>query len=304
MIVEEKFDKFTVYKDTEKHQFCYVTIREDSFYDDFASYLLDFSMIKKHATINLGIDDELSIDDYNEIYGRLISFVDFEKIYSVAGLDQSIISVLDDELIKDSADFRKDKWGRIGEYIFNVILDSYFKLDCIIRKFALNTSPNISVYGIDTLHCSLREHIFYFGESKMVGSLDNGITLICKSLEEYEAQISKEYYTIKNNNINKNEEFIEAFNSSLKRCLSFTDLIRVASLTTIGVPIFIAHGGKLDTKYIFEKMSTIPQKNLFGLETKYFFISVPIISKSKFRDAFIKVIRDKIEECRECLEKL
>lgn len=304
MIVEEKFDKFTVYKDTEKHQFCYVTIREDSFYDDFASYLLDFSMIKKHATINLGIDDELSIDDYNEIYGRLISFVDFEKIYSVAGLDQSIISVLDDELIKDSADFRKDKWGRIGEYIFNVILDSYFKLDCIIRKFALNTSPNISVYGIDTLHCSLREHIFYFGESKMVGSLDNGITLICKSLEEYEAQISKEYYTIKNNNINKNEEFVEVFNSSLKRCLSFTDLIRVASLTTIGVPIFIAHGGKFDTKYVFEKMSTIPQKNLFGLETKYFLISIPIISKSKFRDAFIKVIRDKIEECRECLEKL
>lgn len=304
MIVEEKFDKFTVYKDTEKHQFCYLTIREDSFYDDFASYLLDFSMIKKHATINLGIDDELSIDDYNEIYGRLISFVDFEKIYSVAGLDQSIISVLDDELIKDSADFRKDKWGRIGEYIFNVILDSYFKLDCIIRKFALNTSPNMSVYGIDTLHCSLREHIFYFGESKMVGSLDNGITLICKSLEEYEAQISKEYYTIKNNNINKNEEFVEVFNSSLKRCLSFTDLIRVASLTTIGVPIFIAHGGKFDTKYVFEKMSTIPQKNLFGLETKYFLISVPIINKSKFREAFIKVIRDKIEECRECLEKL
>ena len=84
-------------------------------------------MIKKHATINLGIDDELSIEDYNEIYGRLISFVDFEKIYNVAGLDQSIIDVLDSELIKESSDLRKDKWGRIGEYIFNVILDSYFK---------------------------------------------------------------------------------------------------------------------------------------------------------------------------------
>ena len=45
MIIEEKFDRFTVYKDTEKHQFCYVTIKEDSFYNDFASYLLDFSMI-------------------------------------------------------------------------------------------------------------------------------------------------------------------------------------------------------------------------------------------------------------------
>ena len=43
MITEEKFDKFTVYKDTEKHQFCYVTIKEDSFYNDFASYLLEFS---------------------------------------------------------------------------------------------------------------------------------------------------------------------------------------------------------------------------------------------------------------------
>ena len=304
MILAEKFDRFTVYKDTEKHQFCYVSIAEDSFYEEFASYLLDFSMIKKHATINLGIDDELSIDDYNEIYGRLISFVDFEKIYNVACLDQSIIDVLDSELIKESSDLRKDKWGRIGEYIFNVILDSYFKLDCIIRKFALNTSPNMSVYGIDALHCSLSEHTFYFGESKMVGSLDSGIKLICMSLEEYEAQISKEYYTIKNNNINKNEEFVKVFDSSLKKCLSFTDLIRVASLTTIGVPIFIAHGGKYDTKEVFEKLDAIPKKSLFGLETKYFLISVPIISKVRFREAFVKVIRDKIEECRECLEKL
>lgn len=304
MIIEEKFDRFTVYKDTEKHQFCYISIGEDSFYDDFASYLLDFSMIKKHAAINLGIDDELSIDDYNEIYGRLISFVDFEKIYSVAGLDPSIIDVLDSELIKESADLRKDKWGRIGEYIFNVILDSYFKLDCIIRKFALNTSPNMSVYGIDTLHCSLSEHTFYFGESKMVGSIDSGIKLICKSLEEYEAQISKEYYTIKNNNINKNEEFVKVFDSSLKKCLSFTDLIKVASLTTIGVPIFIAHGGKYDIKDVFKKMDTIPQNSLLGLDTKYFLISVPIISKTEFREAFVKTIREKIEECRACLEKL
>ena len=97
---------------------------------------------------------------------------------------------------------------------------------------------------------------------------------------------------------------MEVFDSSLKRCLSFTDLIRIASLTTIGVPIFIAHGGKYDTKDVFEKLNTIPQKNLFGLETKYFLISLPIISKAKFRETFIKVIRDKIEECRRCLEKL
>lgn len=304
MIIKESFDKFTVYKNDEKHQFCYITINEASFYDDFASYLLDFSMIKKHATINLGIEEELSIDDYNEIYGRLISFVDFEKIYSVAGLDQAIIDVLDAELIKDTENFRKDKWGRIGEYIFNVILDSYFNLDCIIRKFALNTSPNMSVYGIDTLHCSLSNRTFYFGESKMVGGIDSGIKLICKSLENYEAQIAKEYFTIKNNNINKSEEFLEIFNSSLKRCLTFTDLISLASLTTIAVPVFIAHGGNYDTTKIFEKLKAIPQKKLFGLETKYYLISVPIIDKDKFRESFVRAIRTKIEECKECLAKL
>lgn len=304
MIIEECFDKFTVYKNDEKHQFCYITLNEDSFYNDFASYLLDFSMIKKHATINLGIEEELSIDDYNEIYCRLISFVDYEKIYSVAGFDQAIVDVLDTELIKDTEDFRKDKWGRIGEYIFNVILDSYFSLDCIIRKFALNTSPNMSVYGIDTLHCSLSNRTFYFGESKMVGNIDSGIKLICKSLEDYEAQIAKEYFTIKNNNINKSTEFLEIFNSSLKRCLSFEDLIELASLTTIAIPVFIAHGGNYDTTKIFKKLEDIPQKKLFGLETKYYLISVPIINKDNFREAFVRVIRTKIEECKECLAKL
>ena len=57
-------------------------------------------------------------------------------------------------------------------------------------------------------------------------------------------------------------------------------------------------------KDVFEKMDTIPQKSLFGLDTKYFLISVPIISKTKFREAFVKIIREKIEECRACLEKL
>lgn len=123
-------------------------------------------MIKKHATINLDVDEELSLEDYNEIYNRLINFVDFEKIINVAELEQPIIDILDDELEKDSQDIRKDKWGRIGEYVFNIILDTYFNLDCIIRKFALSTSRNMPVYGIDTLHCSLKDKIIFFGRIK------------------------------------------------------------------------------------------------------------------------------------------
>ena len=138
----------------------------------------------------------------------------------------------------------------------------------------------------------------------MVESIDNGINLIIRSLENYEAQISSEFYTIKNNNFSKNEEFMKLFEESLYRCLNFSELISRIDIKTIGIPIFISHGGDYDLNTIFNKMKRIPQTALFGLDTKYFFISVPILDKAKFRDAFINVINDKIEECKKCIRTL
>lgn len=302
MIKKEAFKNFTVYSEDDSYQFCYITINENCFFEDFASYILDFDMIKKHATVNLGINTELTIRDYNEILNRLQSFVDFEKIYNTADFDDAIVTILDQEYIEENSDLRRDKWGRIGEYIFNILLDSFFNLDCIIRKFALNTSRNMPVYGIDTVHCSLEKRIFYFGESKMVDSVDNGINLIIKSLENYEAQISSEFYTIKNNNFTKNNEFMQLFEESLYRCLNFSELISCIGIKTIGIPIFVSHGGDYDVNTIFKKMKKIPTKQLFNLETKYFFVSVPILDKARFRDAFINITNEKIEECKKCIK--
>lgn len=303
MITTQDFEKFIVYSEDEAYQFCYITIKEQSFYEDFASYILDFNMIKKHAAINLDITTELTLRDYNEILNRLISFVDYEKIYDIAQFDDSIIQILDEEYLKDGADLRKDKWSRIGEYIFNIILDSFFNLDCVVRKFALNTSRNMPVYGIDTVHCSLKNRIFYFGESKMVDSIDNGINLIKKSLENYEAQISNEYYTIKNNNFTRSTEFLKLFDECLLRCLKFTELIEYIGLSSIGIPVFVSHGGTYDVETVFKKMRNIPNKPLFNLETKYFLISVPILDKNRFRDSFINVVKEKIKECEKCIKK-
>ncbi len=302
MITQDTFDKFTVFRDTEAYQFIFITIDADSFYEDFSKYILDFQMIKKHANINLGIGEELSLQDYNNIYERLLSFIDFERIYDIASLDPAIIEILDNELIKDS-DLRKDKWGRIGEYVFNIILDSYFNLDCIIRKFTLNTSRNMSVYGIDTVHCSLKDKVLYFGESKMVDTIDNGISLIKKSLVSYEAQISKEYYTIKNNSFSRSTAFLDVFGDDLNHCLNFTSLIERTGINRIGIPIFISHGGKYNTEEVFAKMKTIEQVKLFGLDTIYYLISVPVLSKDNLRNAFVAEIREKIRECEQCITK-
>ena len=303
MIKTEDFKNFTVYHEDDSYQFCYITIKDESFFTDFASYILDFDMIKKHAAINLDVNIELTLRDYNEILNRLISFADFEKIYNTADFDDAVIEILNQEYIHEESDLRKDKWGRIGEYIFNILLDSFFNLDCIIRKFALNTSRNMPVYGIDTVHCSLEDKTFYFGESKMVDSIDNGINLIIKSLESYEAQISAEYYTIKNNNFTRSDKFMSLFEESLNRCLTFGELISYASINTIGIPIFISHGGTYDTTNILNKMKKIPSKKIFDLDTKYFFISVPVLNKEKFRTSFLEVLNKKIEECKTCIRE-
>ena len=200
MIQEDKFDRYTVYRDEDNYNFVYIQINEDgfnNFYDSFVNYILDFDKLKTYTQVNIPIEKELDLQDYNNIYTSLINFVDYERILKCEAVDESLKKILDEEYINNAnEDLRTDKWGRIGEYIFNILLDSYFEFDCIVRKFALNTSHNMPVYGIDTLHYSHKNSTFYFGESKMVNSLDNGIALIKRSLETYESHISQEYLTV------------------------------------------------------------------------------------------------------------
>ena len=167
MITCSRFQDFDVYSEYTEKQFRYIHITQPDFYGKLCEYLLSPEIINAHTTFNIDVETELSIENYREIYDRLIQFIDFEKVINVNDLlDPSLKAILDAELINFSTDLRKDKWGRVGEYIFNIILDTYFNLDCVIRKFALNTSPNMPVYGIDTVHCSLENKCLFFGESK------------------------------------------------------------------------------------------------------------------------------------------
>lgn len=303
MITVSKFEKFNVYSEEAELQFHYIAIRPSSFYLELCEYLLDFEKLRAHACINLNLSEDLSLENLREIYDRLLQFADYEKIIDCAVIDKSIIAILDNEYMKVGSDLRKDKWGRIGEYIFNIILDSYLNLDCIIRKFALATSPNMSIFGIDTLHCSLENRRLYFGESKIVNSLSDGIELIKKSLSNYEAQISKEYFTITNKNFKRSNEFDRLFAISLQKCLSFEELIAEMKLQAISIPIFIAHGGEQITPTIvFEELRKITRKKLFSLDSEYIVISFPIFDKDELREAFLEVLKEKIEECKECLK--
>ena len=78
--------------------------------------------INAYTSVNIEITNELTAQDYQNIYHRLIQFIDYEKIININDfLDLEIIKYLDENLEHKNDDLRRDKWGRIGEYIFNMI---------------------------------------------------------------------------------------------------------------------------------------------------------------------------------------
>lgn len=297
-IIKEHFDDFDVYIENSEFQFRHIKINEDCFYDKICKYLLDEKKINTYTSVNIEITNELKEQDYINIYHRLIQFIDYEKIVNINDfVDPEIIKYLDENLEHENTDLRKDKWGRIGEYIFNMILDSYFRLDCVVRKFALNTSPNMSVYGIDSVHCSLKDKIIYFGESKFVENIKDGVRLINKSLAEYDKQISNEYLTISNRNIERNMNFVnEVLNHNI--AYTFQEFINKTGIKTIGVPIFIAHAGEIEEEKVFEELRNVTRNSFYGLKTNYIAISFPILNKEKFRCSFVNTVNAKLEELK------
>lgn len=297
-ITKEHYEDFDVYIEDSEYQFKHIKINEESFYDKICEYLLDEKKINTYTSVNIEITNELTEQDYLNIYHRLIQFIDYEKIININDfVDPEIIKYLDENLEYKNADLRRDKWGRIGEYIFNMILDSYFGLDCVVRKFALNTSPNMSVYGIDSVHCSLKDKIIYFGESKFVENIKDGIKLINKSLSEYDKQIANEYLTISNRNIQRNNDFVNIYFND-KMAYTFQEFIEMSGIETICIPIFIAHAGDINHENIFKELRNVTRTSFYGLKTNYITISFPILNKENFRLSFIKAVNSKLEELK------
>ena len=189
---------------------------------------------------------------------------------------------------------RKDKIGKIGEYIFYCLLSDYFDFDCILPKIHLQTDYNMSVYGIDSLFYSKQSDMLLFGESKFSVSIKNGVTLIKKSLAEYEKQIADEYELVLCNRLygDKLNVFYDTYGEVTETCINIEEFIRVANVQNIGIPIFIAHGTEVDENLVIKELRKIPRKNVLGLNTVYYCISLPVVDKFKAIAVFTKKIRE------------
>ena len=200
---------------------------------------------------------------------------------------------------------RLDKLGKVGEYIFSCLLEDYFGFDCIIPKVHLTTDYNMSIYGIDTLFYNEKENLLMFGESKISVRINNGITLIKKSLKDYEKQISDEFELVLSNRLYRDKlyKFKEVFGEQAEMSLDIHQFIKVANITKIGIPLFIAHGCESDTVEILNQLEKIVPKKMLNIETVYYAISLPIINKEKLIAVFTSKLREKGEEYKDGANK-
>jgi hypothetical protein len=310
------FDGFEVYNLEDNHTFWYANyIDKKRFLNDITDYFLSEDNLLNYNVAKSRLSFDATPKIYAKLYKNINIFLnsELEELILDDDISYTLRNVLDEEyhLIDDNGTLRiqKDKIGKMGEYIFHIILSKYFKLDCIIPKFRCTTDRNMSVFGIDALFLNTEDKMIYFGESKFTKNLSNGIKLINKSLENYESQIKEEYKLILSSTdaFKLSSDFIDIFEDELQICISFEDFVDVSGIKKIGVPIFIIHGNDKPNYKPIECLNMliqkVKQKKFFNLDTYYIAISVPVISKNEFMEIIMKKVVKKNHEYEGQLHK-
>lgn len=309
VIQKREFDCFDVYFSAEGHSFVYADFKDtDSFIDGLVEYIFKEENLLNYAKRNNKIGFSGTQKQYAKLYNNISMFLNTElETLEVDGVTDELKNVLGQEyrLVDEAGNLKvqNDKVGKIGEYTFHLLLNNYFGLDCVLPKFRCTTDRNMSVFGIDTLFLDVEKRILYFGESKFCKTLDNGITLINRSLEKYEEQIDEEYRIVLSDDeaFRLSSDFERIFGDAKQICISFREFIKVSGIKEIGIPIFIAHGN-MDVnnvkpeEYISKLHKKIKRSTYFGVEVTYIFISLPVIDKSKFIEyAITKAVKKQDE---------
>lgn len=301
-LVQPRFFDYAVHSLGSNYAFLHIYISdEDVLYEQLAKFFLDETRLIRYVENDRAVCFSATEVQIAELYKRLSLFAaDYREIILPSETEESLIEDIRLDFDIDYIDKRgyvakQPAIGRLGEYFLHVILSEFFGLDCIIPKISLTTDRNMSVFGIDSLFYSAEKRTIYFGESKFSKALANGISLLRRSLKTYEKQIEEEFeLVLSDRHLVRHPEFERMFGDSIASTISFSDFAARAELETICVPLFVAHGEEIDPNSILEKLSGIPTETLFGLQTQYWGLSLPIVSKEKL----VRVIAEQIDKRR------
>ena len=164
MIHEEQFEQFTVYRSDVSNSFLYVNFSNpDFFMDGLSDYVLSEINLLNYANTMSPTEFTPTLANYKRLYSTLETFLNAEmELLTFDNVSDEVRDALGKEytFIDKNGEtlLQKDKIGKIGEYIFHILLTKYFKVSCIIPKFKCITDRNMSVFGIDALFFDPAEH--------------------------------------------------------------------------------------------------------------------------------------------------
>lgn len=290
------FNNFTIYKNDDKNIFIHIDIDSEDFYKNLLSYFFDESKLLQYIFNKTNISFSPDNENFIKLYKKINNFIDEENvIIDINDLKDELKNYIDwenydeDTLLK----LRRDKVGKVGEYIFHHLLVDYFQTLCIVPKLNLLTNRNMSIYGIDVIFYNPNDNTLMFGESKVSKNLDIGINLINDSLKNYEHQIFEEYRMILSNDFLKISNVPDELSKYVNNCIGFKEFVEKAGINSITIPIFVMHGEDTDIDKIFEKMSKLKKTTILDLSINYIIISLPIIDKNKFQSSLIEFLRER-----------
>ena len=293
-ILKESFNDFDVFSYSDCNSFVHINITDPQlFYSKMFEYFFDESRLLRYIENKASISFQPTPANFAALYRKLKIFIDKENdVQILQKIEDNLLDIVSAEhtLIEENGikKIRLDKIGKIGEYIFSNLLSEYFGFQCIIPKLNMLSDYNMSIFGIDTLFYSHDKKLLLLGESKVSKSITNGVALINESLSSYQSQIDDEFELILSQRWLKDKMgyFADDFGDKIETSMNMSDFIEKANVKAIGIPIFIAHGGSETTEEIFNKLKKIKKVDLYGLETNYIIISLPLINKDDFVKAF------------------
>ena len=303
-LIKEDYECFEVYSDEWYHTFIHVLLdKREIFYKSIFEYFFSDEKLLRYAEHKSNLHFEPTKQNYCTLYKHLLTYLDQKNVeMSIEKLSDIVKEVLLDEEEIEEKDgklyIRKDKIGKIGEYIFSCLLYDYFEFDCIIPKVLLGTDPNMNVYGIDALFYSEKRNLLMFGEAKFSKNLDNGIKLIKESLKDYENQLRQEFFCVLSKRIYKGllYKFNDLYGDKVAISTSMDIFIEKAQIRNIGIPIFIAHGEDVKPEEIVRKLKTITFNEVLGIKPSLVVISLPVIDKREFVAYFTEYIRERLNQ--------
>lgn len=296
-MVQENYKDFIVFKNSDKSIFIHIKIDSDTFYEDLIRFFFSEEKLLGYITNKTNIKFDATIQQFVSLFKTLSGFIDDENLeVDIEKLKDELKEYIDwekysnDDLLK----LRRDKIGKVGEYILHNILSDYFKLTCVLPKLILNTNKNMSIFGIDVIFFDNKNKMLLFGESKVSKSLDNGINLINRSLRNYEHEICEEYRTILSIEL-IDKQLPDEIKEYIGKALSFKKFIEIANIKRIGIPIFIMNGEDTNLEIINKKLDKIEKVEFMNLEIVYYIINLPIVDKNDFQSKLIKFLRERCD---------